>query len=77
VPRRLIELSHQIRHGMVTYPGLPGPETSDYHFEGCWQYGREGPGGRESAWVSGGNHARDSRAELTAVVECLLFGLLA
>ena len=29
-PRRLIELSHQIRHGMVTYPGLPGPELSDY-----------------------------------------------
>ena len=29
-PRRLIELSHQIRHGMVTYPGLPGPEVSDY-----------------------------------------------
>ena len=28
--RRLIELSHQIRHGMVTYPGLPGPELSDY-----------------------------------------------
>jgi arylformamidase len=28
--RRLIELSHQIRHGMVTYPGLPGPEISDY-----------------------------------------------
>jgi hypothetical protein len=29
-PRRLIELSHQIHHGMVTYPGLPGPELSDY-----------------------------------------------
>ena len=29
-PRRLIELSHQIRHGMVTYPGLPGPQISDY-----------------------------------------------
>jgi arylformamidase len=27
---RLIELSHQIHHGMVTYPGLPGPELSDY-----------------------------------------------
>ena len=26
VPGRLIELSHQIRHGMATYPGLPGPE---------------------------------------------------
>jgi kynurenine formamidase len=30
VPRRLIELSHVIRDGMVTYPGLPGPEISDY-----------------------------------------------
>jgi arylformamidase len=29
-PRRLIELGHQIHHGMVTYPGLPGPELSDY-----------------------------------------------
>jgi arylformamidase len=29
-PHRLIELSHQIHHGMVTYPGLPGPELSDY-----------------------------------------------
>lgn len=29
-PRRLIELSRQIRDGMVTYPGLPGPELSDY-----------------------------------------------
>ena len=29
-PRRLIELSHQIDHGMVTYPGLPGPEISDH-----------------------------------------------
>jgi arylformamidase len=28
--RRLIELSHQIHHGMITYPGLPGPELSDY-----------------------------------------------
>jgi arylformamidase len=29
-PRRLIELSHEIHHGLVTYPGLPGPEISDY-----------------------------------------------
>jgi hypothetical protein len=28
--RRLLELSHQIRHGMITYPGLPAPELSDY-----------------------------------------------
>jgi kynurenine formamidase len=28
--RRLIELSHEIRHGMITYPGLPGPEVSDH-----------------------------------------------
>jgi kynurenine formamidase len=28
--RRLVELSHVIRHGMVTYPGLPAPEVSDY-----------------------------------------------
>jgi kynurenine formamidase len=29
-PRRLVELSHRIHHGMVTYPGLPGPEIGDY-----------------------------------------------
>lgn len=28
--RRLIELSHSIRHGMVTYPGLPGPTISTF-----------------------------------------------
>lgn len=28
--RRLFELSHPIRHGMVTYPGLPGPEITPY-----------------------------------------------
>ncbi|SDC09708.1 Kynurenine formamidase [Actinokineospora iranica] len=29
-PRNLVDLSHPIRHGMVTYPGLPGPEISDH-----------------------------------------------
>lgn len=28
--RRIVELSHEIRHGMVTYPGLPGPEITDH-----------------------------------------------
>ena len=28
MPRRLVELSHPIRAGMVTLPGLPGPEIS-------------------------------------------------
>lgn len=28
--RRAIELSHPIEHGMVTYPGLPGPEITDH-----------------------------------------------
>ena len=28
--KRLIELSHAIEHGMITYPGLPGPEISDH-----------------------------------------------
>jgi kynurenine formamidase len=27
---RLVDLSHEVRHGMVTYPGLPGPEITDY-----------------------------------------------
>jgi kynurenine formamidase len=28
--RRLVELSHPIRHGMITYPGLPGPEIGEH-----------------------------------------------
>jgi arylformamidase len=27
---RLVELSHPIEHGMITYPGLPGPVISDF-----------------------------------------------
>ena len=27
---RLIDLSHPIEHGMITYPGLPGPVISDF-----------------------------------------------
>lgn len=27
---RLIDVSHEIEHGMVTYPGLPGPVLSDW-----------------------------------------------
>jgi kynurenine formamidase len=27
---RLIDLSHEIEHGMVTYPGLPSPSISDW-----------------------------------------------
>ncbi|HTS83154.1 MAG TPA: cyclase family protein [Myxococcaceae bacterium] len=29
-PHRLVDLSHPIRHGLVTYPGLPAPEISDH-----------------------------------------------
>ncbi|NGN64839.1 cyclase family protein [Streptomyces sp. A7024] len=29
-PRRLVELSHVVREGMITYPGLPGPTISDH-----------------------------------------------
>jgi arylformamidase len=39
----LIELSHQIRHGMVTYPGLPGPQISD-HLPREASAARYGPG---------------------------------
>src|SRR5438105_5995848 len=27
---RLVELSHPIEHGMITYPGLPGPEIAEH-----------------------------------------------
>ncbi|MEO7734471.1 MAG: cyclase family protein [Kofleriaceae bacterium] len=30
VARRLVDVSHPIAHGMVTYPGLPGPELTDH-----------------------------------------------
>jgi kynurenine formamidase len=29
-PRRIVDLSHPIRHGMLTFPGLPGPEIGPY-----------------------------------------------
>jgi kynurenine formamidase len=29
-PRRFVDLSHSIVHGMVTYPGLPAPVVSEY-----------------------------------------------
>jgi hypothetical protein len=29
-PRRIVDLSHPIRHGMLTFPGLPGPEIGSY-----------------------------------------------
>jgi kynurenine formamidase len=28
--RRLVELSHQIHDGLITYPGLPGPKIGDH-----------------------------------------------
>jgi arylformamidase len=30
MPRKLIDVSHEIEAGMITYPGLPGPLVSDY-----------------------------------------------
>ena len=30
MPRRLIDVSHEIEAGMITYPGLPAPIVSDY-----------------------------------------------
>lgn len=41
--RRLIELSHSIRHRMTTYPGLPGPEIGD-HLSRDASRGHYGPG---------------------------------
>ena len=42
-PRRLISLSHDIHHGMITYPGLPGPEVTD-HMSREDSRGRYAPG---------------------------------
>ena len=39
----IIDLSHVIRHAMVTYPGLPGPEISD-HLSRAESRGRYGKG---------------------------------
>jgi arylformamidase len=27
---RLVELSHTVEHGMITYPGLPGPVIGEH-----------------------------------------------
>jgi kynurenine formamidase len=41
--RHIVELSHPIRHGMQTYPGLPGPEISD-HMSRCASRAKYLPG---------------------------------
>ena len=41
--RQLIELSHVIRPGMTTYPGLPGPEITD-HLTFAESHDRYAPG---------------------------------
>lgn len=28
--RKMVDLSHEVEHGMVTYPGLPAPEITDH-----------------------------------------------
>ena len=33
--RQLVELSHTVHDGMVTYPGLPGPQVSDHLSRGA------------------------------------------
>jgi arylformamidase len=30
MPQHLVDLSHEIEHGMITYPGLPAPAISDW-----------------------------------------------
>jgi arylformamidase len=30
MPTRHVDLSHSVEHGMITYPGLPGPVICDY-----------------------------------------------
>src|SRR5438477_9878441 len=42
---RLVDLSHPIEHGMITYPGLPGPVVSDF-------LGREASRGRYAGGTS-------------------------
>jgi kynurenine formamidase len=41
--RRLVDLSHPIHHGLVTYPGLPAPEISD-HLSRQASVGKYAPG---------------------------------
>jgi hypothetical protein len=37
-PMQLVDLNHVIRHGMVTYPELPGPEIGEHL---SWETSRE------------------------------------
>ncbi|TCO61912.1 cyclase family protein [Actinocrispum wychmicini] len=41
--RRVVDLSHVVRSGMITYPGLPGPEIVD-HLSRADSRARYGPG---------------------------------
>ena len=39
----LVDLSHVVRHGMATYPGIPGPEIGEHMaFEDSWAQYAEG-----------------------------------
>jgi len=42
-PRRRVDLSHSLHHGLVTYPGLPAPEISD-HLSREGSVGKYAPG---------------------------------
>lgn len=75
--RRLIDLSHVIRDGMVTYPGLPGPEISD-HLGRVESRGRYAPGtefhigrmslvGNTGTYLDSPFHRYDDGADLSAV----------
>ena len=41
--RRIVDLSHPVRHGMITFPGLPGPEIR-IHLSREQSRGRYAPG---------------------------------
>jgi kynurenine formamidase len=75
--RILVDLSHPVRAGMITYPGLPGPEISDHltradsranYTSGCeFQIGRISMVANTGTYVDVPFHRFDGGADLSEV----------
>ena len=63
----LIELSHVIRAGMVTYPGLPGPEITAHPWRAPFAIARIAMVGNTGTYVDSPAHRHKGGDDLAAV----------
>ena len=77
MPRELIDLSHAIEHGMVTYPGLPAPVITDqlsraasrevYHGQAEFHIGRIDMVANTGTYLDAPSHRDEGGADLAAL----------